>query len=595
MPINHGSRRPTKVIYLDTETTFTIDNNYQYHRMDMAWCCYWAKRAANEKETEQWTYFRSPKGLCEYIQSKAQQKTTLYVIAHNAFFDMQASSFFHYFAKWGWVLEFFYDKGMTYILVIRKDKSVIKVISSTNYFPIKLKKLGRLVGCEKGEVNFSTASIDEKSDYCKNDVMIVKLAMEMYWQFLDIHDCGNFALSRAAQAFTTYRHRFMDIPIYPHQNEDIVEFERKAYFGGRVECFELGEIKDGPFVTYDINSMYPYIMRNNAFPVKLIDYVENPSKEQITMANRRYACVARVDLETDVPAYAVRHDGKIVFPIGSFETFVCSQGLYYGLAHGHIKHVSELAVYEKDFILKRFVDYFYDLRKHYDAENNLVMKTFCKYFLNQLYGKFGQKKPIVESEEDITFDGYWREEVFDLVTGQTETITKLFNKRFVVFGHEPHPKAFVAIAAHITELSRFLLWDIISNTGLQRVLYCDTDSIKIRKKDAHYIKYKISPTELGALKNEGENTKLIIHAPKHYETENIIRMKGVPANATKIEDFKYTYDAFLGQDTHLRKKVDKYFIVRQTIKTLSTKYTKGQVLPNGKVIPFLFEHDEKLL
>lgn len=595
LPINHGNKRPTKVIYLDTETTYTIDNKYQYHRMDMAWTCYWAKRSANEKEVEQWNYFRFAKGLCEYIESKTQQKTTLYVVAHNAFFDMQASSFFKYFSAWGWVLEFFYDKGMTYILVIRKEKAVIKVISSTNYFPIKLKKLGELVGLAKGEVDFDAATIDEKSEYCKNDVMIVKLAMEKYWKFLDTHDLGNFALSRSAQAFTAYRHRFMNIAIYPHQNEKIVDFERKAYFGGRVECHQLGEIDNGPFVTYDVNSMYPYVMRNNSFPTKLIDYVENPTSEQITIANRQYACVARVDIETDEPAYAVRYNGKIVFPIGSFETYVCSKGLYYGLAHGHIKHVNELAIYQRDFIFTDYIDYFYTLKVEYGKRNNLIMKVFCKDFQNHLYGKFGQKKPIVESADDITFGGYWREEVFDMVTGQTETITKLFNKRFVVFGFEPHPKAFVAIAAHITELARFHLWDIMKTTGFHRVLYNDTDSIKIRKCHEKCIKHPISETELGALKNEGESNKLTIHAPKHYETENKIRMKGVPANAVKIGDFEYVYNAFLGQDTHLRKKVDNYFIVRETTKKLSTKYTKGEVLSNGKVVPFLFESDEKLL
>jgi len=60
--------------------------------------------------------------------------------------------------------------------------------------------------------------------------------------------------------------------IYIHDQVTTSEFEREAYFGGRVECFRLGNFTDEFFYNIDVNSMFPSVMKENLYPVKLKNY-----------------------------------------------------------------------------------------------------------------------------------------------------------------------------------------------------------------------------------------------------------------------------------------------------------------------------------
>ena len=131
---NDESTIPARVIYLDTETKSEKIGEEERLRMYMAWTCYQEQSEKGDIKFESWNYHDKSRKLCKYIEDHAYEKTVLWIIGHNIFFDLQASDFFHYFTRWGWILNFVYDGGLTFILVIHKDKKKIKIVSSTNYF-----------------------------------------------------------------------------------------------------------------------------------------------------------------------------------------------------------------------------------------------------------------------------------------------------------------------------------------------------------------------------------------------------------------------------------------------------------------------------
>ena len=583
---NHSKILPSRMVYFDTETFHVNENGVQKHRMKLAWTCYIQNRGARAPKTENWRFWRGTEGLWTYIAGLAKAKTNLYLFGHNIFFDLQCSDFFYYLTRWGWELDFVYDKGMTYILYIHKDKARIKCLSTTNYYPVSLKKLGDLVGLPKMDVDFEESSIEDLTAYCYRDVEIIKATMEKYYEFIRKHDLGRFAASKAGQAFTAYRHRFMTKKICVHRDEDISDFERKAYHGGRVDCNYLGEVKGGPFVSLDVNSMYPFVMHTFKYPTKLVDYIERPDPEIFQHIFKDRSVIAHVYVNTPEPVFAYRKNNRVTFPVGRFDVHLCTEGLKYAYARGYIEAVGAMAVYEHDNIFQDYVDYFYDLKKHYTEQGDKIMTFVTKHFLNNLYGKFAQKTPLIEEEEAITFDGYSREETYDAVTGKTEIVTKLFNKLFVQWGEQTAKTSFVAISAHITEYARFHLWKIIKDIGTKRVIYCDTDSLKIRQKDLKRLTYPIHAYDLGALKIENKTYCLVIYGPKDYHTEDEKRLKGVPNKALRHGRNIFIYTNFPRQDTHLRKQVTRYFIAKPMTKTLKREYTKGQVSSSGVVTPF---------
>ena len=93
--------------------------------------------------------------------------------------------------------------------------------------------------------------------YCRRDVEICMAAMK-YIDFVDREGLGT--LAKTTQDILM----LIDTDLCPQKYIFMTtpgrEIERCCYYGGRVECWRIGNSQD--FYGYDINSMYPYVMQN---------------------------------------------------------------------------------------------------------------------------------------------------------------------------------------------------------------------------------------------------------------------------------------------------------------------------------------------
>jgi len=583
---NHSRAYPGLMVFFDTETSAAQEKDIEIHRMKIAWACRVERRPIDRRATQDWVFFNRSFPFCRWLESLPREKKPLWLFSHNIFFDLQAMDFFVYFTNWGWELDFVYENQLSYILVVKKDRRVIKCISTTNYFDTSLQEIGDLVGLSKSEVDFTAATDDELSAYCRRDVEILKLAMERYFEFIQSHDLGRFGMTKAAQAFNAFRHRFMSNRIYVHREEPAIDLEEQAYIGGRTECFQLGQVKGGPFVTLDINSMYPYVMKTESFPCRLSAYHDHYDLDRLEKDLCNFDALAEVSIETESPRYAVQGENKVIFPVGRFTAFLCSGGLRLGLACGEIRAVKRIAFYESAPLFKDYVDYFHELRKRYKKEGNRTYEEMVKKFLNSLYGKFGQWRPVADWERCETGEPYYCVDTYDCVTHEKTKEYKLMNRLVTESGKELGLNSFLAIAAHITEYARILLDGIMEETGRERVLYCDTDSIKIRKSDLRHVFHPRHPDRLGALKAEGETKELKILGPKSYITDQGVKLKGVPKRAVEMSPNLYGYLSFPRQATHLRERHISGFYAQYAWRYVSQYYDKGTVSRDGSVSPF---------
>jgi hypothetical protein len=439
------------------------------------------------------------------------------------------------------------------------------------------------------QIDFKQATIDEKITYCRRDTLIVREIINYYLKFLEEHKLGKFSLTRASQAFTAYRTKFMKHEIYTHNNTEVIELEQAGYFGGRVESGFLGKMPKEDYVLVDINSQYPYVMQKYKYPTRLVDYTENINYELLPLILRDYCVMAEVWISTDEPIYAVRRKGKLIFPTGKFRTVICTEALKYGLKHNHIEAIIKMSIYRKADIFSDYIKYFYNYKQLYSKQDNKIMRNISKYLMLHVYGKFGQMKPITTEQQEINYKGYYREETYDLVTKQTEIVTKLFNKVWITFGREPSSYYFVSIPAHITENARLYLYKLMKTVGIDNFIYCDTDSLIIRRKHLPKLKRYLHKYRLGGLKEEYNFTDLTINGAKYYTMGDIKKIKGVPEKAHYLGDYKYEYTQFLRQDSHLRLQVTRFFVTQKVIKRVEPFYDKGKVLPDGRIERFVLK------
>lgn len=584
-----GTDRPSKIIVFDTETYHKDENDTEHHYMDFAWVNYFERERDGTITRDSWELFSDSAKMWEYIFSKSYHKSTLYIFGHNVYFDLQCSGFFKYATDNGWKLKFIYDKGLTFILSLFNESRKIKIISTTNYYDFSLAKVGETLNIPKLKVDFDNDSKEYKQEYCRNDVVITREALLKYLKFIDIHNMGTYSMTKASQAMNAYRHRFMSKTIYIHKELDVIDMERRSYMGGRNEAFEIGELKNGPFLHYDINSMYPFVMAKYKYPTRLVDLINKPTTTDLYKYLNSFCVIADVNIDTNCPAYGYRHHGKMIFPRGKLKLTLPTQSLKYAIEHNHIKSVGNVAIYECDYIFKEYVEYFYKLKRQYKEENNEVYTRIVKIFLNSLYGKFGQKNSVDEISYNEENEGYYRIDNYDDVTKEYWTETEILHTNIIQRGEEEGQNSFVAIPSHVTDYARMLLWGIIDSIGYNNVLYCDTDSIKIRKKDQDKVTYKVDNYELGALSLEDTTKSFTIYGCKDYKTEKECKIKGVPKNHEKINNNTFKYKMFNRLNSHLRKQIIDHYIISSIIKTNRREYDKGIVDRSGRVHPLLIK------
>jgi hypothetical protein len=327
-------------------------------------------------------------------------------------------------------------------------------------------------------------------------------------------------------------------------------------------------------------------MRQEPVPVRLVDFLPRLPLDRAGEILSSFAVTARVRLCTDRPLYPIRHARKVIYPTGEFTTVLSTPALQEALRRGHVVSIAETAVYEKAVIFAPYVEYFHALKEEYEAEGNRIMRYLTKKLLNALYGKWAQKRPLLEDSIEMQCDGYAREEVLDLVTGHTEIQYQMLNRIVHLYGEEDTEQTFTAISAHITEAARMYLWSLLEPFYPDRILYCDTDSLKIRRSDLGHLTAPISDRQLGALKVEDEFERFEIHGPKAYQTERQRVIKGIPERAEQIGPVSYRYMAFLKQATHQRARQNTGVLTRPITKILRGRYDKGIVLANGRIVPF---------
>ena len=584
---NHSRDLPRAILVLDTETTGTVCPEGIAHtfRLGFSARCTVGPRGTIKEET--WRYWTTASELLDYMEKTAPRDGTLWIFANNIFFDLQALGFFRDYPRRGWKLEFVYDAQTSYMLIIKRGRYTIKALSVSNYWAASTRELGELLGEKKLEVSFEDATEEELCIYCFRDTEIALDAMARYFALVHSEDLGAFRLSRAAQSYGAWRHRFMTSRVFCHSSPEVRKLEELAYMGGRVEAYQIGEIPGGPFACYDVNSMYPFIMSRYKLPVKCVDYFTNLAPGDAADVLLGHSCIAEVELETDDPLYAWKYDQKVFFPVGRFTVHLCTEGLRQALIRGHVKRVLRLAAYTDGILFREYIETFWKMRVEAKARGDAVSDRMAKLLMNSLYGKLAQRRPVILSEREIDECDYYRKEIYDMETRGMIITTRLFHRETVTAGDEIVPGAVVSIPAHITEYGRMLQYDIQEKVGRREVLYCDTDSIFIPERPPDALAYPVEKGTIGALSKKWSSEKLVLWGAKDYETDDSVILKGVPNSAEQIGPRMWQYNFWPGQRTHMSERIDDRYMLKEVVKHANSTYDKGRINDDGSISPWV--------
>ena len=583
---------PRHIIFFDTETWQNEKENGKVHQsLRLAWACYYRRAYGRHTEIMEWIYFTHPDQFWHFVSEHTYDKNRLWIIARNVAFDFTILKGWTHLRRLGYKLKFFHNKGTCNIISVRNKSKSIVFLDSMNWFRESLAKTGERIGLPKLSIDFKTCTESELKVYCRRDVEIELENFKLFMQFLEANKVARLCYTAGSTAMAAFLLGHYNTKIYIHNNEQAINLERESYKGGRVECFFLGVLDNDNYYFLDVNSLYPYAMRNNQYPVKYVKIRHNVTTSALNAYLNTRAVTAQALIETDEPVYAVRRE-RTMFPIGRFWTTLTTPELKYAMSKGHIKKVTDCVIYEQENIFKSFIDKFYNMRLTFKKKGDREYEQFCKYIMNKLYGKFGQKGENWTKIGDCPNEPDREELVFNMDGRRVTKIRYLLGQVFMMSGVGECFDSFPAIAAHVTGYARMYLWSLMQRAGWGNYFYCDTDSLVVNEAGLCNLKNTLSPSGLGGLKIDERCVTVNIRGLKDYSTATKNVIKGIRKNAIEISDGVYTQEKWPSFRGLLRSGQPENYVVETVTKHLNREYHKGNVTLDGVVLPY--EFDEQL-
>lgn len=583
-----ATRAPKWVIFFDTET-----NETQYSEcakkltLKYGYACLTRYRVGKGFVKNSECEFTDTDTFNRWLDSVCVGKERYYVTAHNLGFDVRVTGVLAWLASHGWERKGLIVEGINFIARYRRKDTTITFLNNQQLFNVSLATLGDSIGIPKLSIDFAACTDEQLRVYCKRDVDVMVKAWDIWIEFVRRNDLGSFRMTAASQAMGAFKHRFLDGDIMIHNSNKVVALERESYHGGRVEAFFLGKYPHGKVYNLDVNSMYPAIMKAHAVPVRLRRYYESIPRALFERVRHRFGYIVEATLDIERPVLPMVKDGRLIFPVGRVVGAFTRPELEAALRNGTLRSVSRCALYDERVAFAPFVDFFYGARLKFREEGNTEFAYLSKLLLNSLYGKFGQKQSVykVVGKTLTTPDGFYKS--FDALKDAWVKYRVIDGIVERAEGDEEGFDSFVAIASYITAAARVLLAEYIEKAGWANVLYCDTDSLFVNDEGFARLRDSIDDSVLGKLKLVGETEECTIFGAKWYRFGESTKCKGIRRSAEAVGENAYRQEKFVSFVGGLHTGVTDGVIVETVTKRLSTEYRKGELQPDGRVLPFV--------
>ena len=433
------------------------------------------------------------------------------VVAHNGGSFDYTHLVEYLFENTDYKFEVIMSQSKIVILYIFFEEVKISFIDSYNVLANSLQNLSKIFDVKHKKIEieydknnmrkFKEENRDLYYEYLKNDVISLFEICEEFERKLGINF---FPTTIASLSLYLYRRNFLDRNLFsPRKKVD--DFIAQSYAGGRVEVFRPGK-HDQVFV-YDVNSMYPFVMKTFEYPIGTPVKVYNYKPNYIGIYHIRFN-----QTNYDIPAIFWRKskENGLEF-VYEGEGYYFSPEIEVALRHGVKIEFFEGYIWKnKTKLFSNFVDFYYNIRK--ENKNN-AMGYICKLILNSLYGKFAQKE---------------RKSV--LVRLKADELEKLLKKKISVIPYKGDlyeviysqtiTHRIIQLSALTTSYVRAYLAELIIKYK-DNIIYADTDSLHLNCEI-----YENIGQELGQLKLEKAGSGIYL-GRKQYMIENNIKFKGV--------------------------------------------------------------------
>jgi hypothetical protein len=318
-----------------------------------------------------------------------------------------------------------------------------------------------------------------------------------------------------------------------------------GYYGGHVDTYiPYGE----DLYYYDVNSLYPYAMKNYPMPCGRAFWVRDLVEEDLDSLFGFIEAYVICPCNMERPFLPYKNaDGTVLFPTGKFVGVYFSEELKFARSLGYRIIPLRGYIFEgASCLFEKFVDDTYKNRAEARRSGNEPMAYIYKILMNSLYGRFGINAESTGTEicEESRYLEILHSDLALLYANKVSDRYYMVAYKTSVDSEDawkPSRNAAVQLSAAVTAWARIHMYKWSSRPDCY---YTDTDSVVLGSP----LPDEEVTSELGKMKLEYRIKKGIFLAPKSdmlqtVDDQYVMRHKGAAKSYVDPEWFASQYRA----------------------------------------------------
>lgn len=562
---NESSRIPRRWVYLDTEAHDDLHGGTRTQTWRLGVTCYDHNEPGDTGWRESdWRTHTDPAAMWHYIDGRTKARARTIVVAHNIGYDLRISHALTELPALGWTLEQFGMSGRSLTMTWRRDKRTLVLVDSMTWWPMALHKIGLMVGLVKPELP-AWDDTDEAWEFrCRADVEILQRANRQLLAWIESADLGNWQKTGAGMAWANWRHQHYTHRVLVHADEEARNAEVCAIGTARVEAWRHGQLVAGPFTEWDLPLAYPRIASEIRVPTRLQGHVRGPSMRWLERLPTYRRAIVRATVTTDVPTLGVQHDGRWVWPVGTFTGWWWDVELIAAAGRAESVKLHHAVTYQAAMALKDWGRWVIDVCTDETGAYSALQRATAKHWARALIGRFGAKYPLWVNYGEAPEPGLEMGDLYDSASGQVGKFLTMGDRFYVGLEESYVADACPAILGVVMAECRTRLWRIIELAGPEHVVYMDTDSVITDPSGTHSLDLATKEGDGWGLRPKARHRSLQIFGPRQLITGTEAKMAGVPKSAKRTGTDTFKGEVWEGVETAIRRGHSDRVIIRDT-------------------------------
>jgi hypothetical protein len=533
------TRTPKRMVYIDCLTRYESEHgeSSELWRAGAVGFTHWTHRTKEQVDTLD--LFGTPDGLWSAVSDFCTVGKRVVAFTYDLAYQIRISKALVVLPELGWTLEKMVLERASAWALFKQDRRSLMIVDLRSWTPVEFSKIALDVERPLNvKANGSHSAYGDVAVAAER-VEIIRSAVLKICAWLDTEDLGMFKPTGSGQSYSAFRKRFMDHRILVHDDQERLTVERRAMWAGRCEAWRHGRLTGGPFLELDMRQAYCRIAAECDVPTMAKSMIAQPTEARVLRAMETDAVLAEVEVVTSVPVLPCVRDGRTVWPVGRFTTWVWDPEL--SLAFAHCDHVRVRTAYRyaRGPALQTFTKWTLDRIGNPALAGDRIVERVCKHWSRCLVGRLGLRFRAWEyfgdnDEPDLRLVTY----IDDTEHVRTDMLL-VGRDRLLLSGMREGSESVPQIPGWVMSECRRRLWTSLETVGLDHVVYVDTDSILVATRNARDGISRLTGDHPERWGEKGRWRGVTINGPRNLTLDADRRMSGLPLLAEQTGPLEF--------------------------------------------------------